>query len=211
MDKKIWQNIFAGGCLFAFGGAALWGAEPIYIGVSAPLTGNYAEYGQNWKKAMDLGLGWINAAGRGKWPAHRIDLHGQQERPQGVGGGGSEILAATNGLWPPSATSPAPPAWPPSRSTIGPGWFSSPPPLPIPSSPREHLVLRNHRHPGGRRTLHGPLCGPEAGKKKIAVLYINNDWGIATKDYFVKPAKEMGAEIVAIESSSRRTRISPGS
>ena len=38
------------------------------------------------------------------------------------------------------------------------------------------------------------------GKKKIAVLYINNDWGIATKDYFVNPAKEMGAEILAVES-----------
>jgi branched-chain amino acid transport system substrate-binding protein len=38
------------------------------------------------------------------------------------------------------------------------------------------------------------------GKKKIAVLYINNDWGIATKDYFVNAAKEMGAEILAIEA-----------
>ena len=38
-------------------------AEPIYIALSAPLTGTYAEYGQNFKKAMTLGLEWINADG----------------------------------------------------------------------------------------------------------------------------------------------------
>ena len=29
-------------------------AEPIYIALSAPLTGTYAEYGQNFKKAMTI-------------------------------------------------------------------------------------------------------------------------------------------------------------
>jgi len=38
-------------------------AEPIYVALSAPLTGTYAEYGQNFKKAMTLGIEWINADG----------------------------------------------------------------------------------------------------------------------------------------------------
>jgi len=37
------------------------------------------------------------------------------------------------------------------------------------------------------------------GKKKLAVLHINNDWGIVAKDMFVKGAKEAGSEIVAVE------------
>ncbi|MBI3121255.1 MAG: ABC transporter substrate-binding protein, partial [candidate division NC10 bacterium] len=40
-----------------------WSAEPIHIAVSAPLTGNFAEYGQNWQKAISMAVEWINAAG----------------------------------------------------------------------------------------------------------------------------------------------------
>jgi branched-chain amino acid transport system substrate-binding protein len=34
-----------------------------HIALSAPLTGNFAEYGQNFQKAIDLAVEWINAAG----------------------------------------------------------------------------------------------------------------------------------------------------
>ena len=37
--------------------------EPILIGVSGPLTGQYAQYGAQWKKGFDLALDEINAAG----------------------------------------------------------------------------------------------------------------------------------------------------
>ena len=37
--------------------------EPIVIGLSAPLTGDYAEYGNNFKRAIDLHVEQINAAG----------------------------------------------------------------------------------------------------------------------------------------------------
>ena len=37
--------------------------EPILIGVGGPLTGQYAQYGAQWKKGFDLALDEINAAG----------------------------------------------------------------------------------------------------------------------------------------------------
>ena len=40
----------------------VFAGEPIYIALSAPITGNYAEYGANFKKAIDLGIKQINAA-----------------------------------------------------------------------------------------------------------------------------------------------------
>jgi len=43
--------------------APVWSAEPIFIGLSAPITGNYAEYGNNWKKAMDIAVERINQRG----------------------------------------------------------------------------------------------------------------------------------------------------
>src|SRR5947209_11123442 len=37
--------------------------EPVLIGVSGPLTGQYAQYGAQWKKGFDLALDEINASG----------------------------------------------------------------------------------------------------------------------------------------------------
>src|SRR5580704_18189451 len=37
--------------------------EPVLIGVSGPLTGQYAQYGAQWKKGFDLALDEINGAG----------------------------------------------------------------------------------------------------------------------------------------------------
>jgi branched-chain amino acid transport system substrate-binding protein len=39
----------------------------------------------------------------------------------------------------------------------------------------------------------------DLGRKRIAVLYINNDWGVVTQENYVKTAKEEGAQIVALE------------
>ena len=56
----------------------------------------------------------------------------------------------------------------------------------------------------GTQAGEGPFVARYAvqklGKKRIAVLYINNDWGIVSRDLFIKAAKEMGADIVAVES-----------
>src|SRR5690242_14630694 len=37
--------------------------DPIYIGVSGPLTGDLAQYGAQWKKGFDLALEEINGSG----------------------------------------------------------------------------------------------------------------------------------------------------
>ena len=37
--------------------------QPITFGVSGPLTGDWAQYGAQWKKGFDLALEQINASG----------------------------------------------------------------------------------------------------------------------------------------------------
>src|SRR6266704_3369229 len=37
--------------------------EPILIGVSGPLTGQYAQYGAQWKRGFDLAIDEVNAGG----------------------------------------------------------------------------------------------------------------------------------------------------
>src|SRR5258705_10393905 len=38
-------------------------SEPVYLGVSGPLTGPNAQYGAQWKQGFDLALDEINGAG----------------------------------------------------------------------------------------------------------------------------------------------------
>ena len=40
----------------------------------------------------------------------------------------------------------------------------------------------------------------DLGKKKIATIYINNDWGVDANKYFTQEAKALGAQIVAEEA-----------
>jgi branched-chain amino acid transport system substrate-binding protein len=177
-----------------------WGAEPIYIAVSAPLTGNYAEYGQNWQKAMNLGLGWINAAG------------GINKRPL-------ELVYNDSKSDPKEAAALAQKYTSDPKFVAEIGDFTSTACMaaqPIYDKAGMVQLSPTASHPKfspgsiwsfgiiGTQAGEGPFMANYVvkmlGKKKIAVLYINNDWGIATKDYFVKPAKEMGAEILAVES-----------
>src|ERR1043166_9773527 len=51
------------GTLFAPVRATAQSREPILIGVTGPLTGQYAQYGAQWKKGFDVALDEINAAG----------------------------------------------------------------------------------------------------------------------------------------------------
>jgi branched-chain amino acid transport system substrate-binding protein len=55
----------------------------------------------------------------------------------------------------------------------------------------------------GTQAGEGPFMARYAsetlGKKKMAVLHINNDWGIIAKDMFVQGAQAIGSEVVAVE------------
>ena len=197
--KKTFKTILA--IAFLLLPAAMgWSADPIYVAVSAPLTGNYAEYGQNWQKAMNLAVGWLNAAG-------------------GINGRPLELVYNDSKSDPKDAAALAQKYTSDPKFVAEIGDFTSTACMaaqPIYDKAGMVQLSPTASHPKfapgsiwsfgiiGTQAGEGPFMAGYAvqklGKKKIAVLYINNDWGIATKDYFVKPAKEMGADILAIES-----------
>src|SRR5579875_3935235 len=49
--------------------------EPVVVGVSGPLTGQYAQYGADWRKGFDLALAEINGSGgiNGRPLAYRFE------------------------------------------------------------------------------------------------------------------------------------------
>ncbi len=175
-------------------------ADPIHIGLSAPLTGNFAEYGQLFQKAIDLAVEWINAGG------------GVQGRPL-------VIVVGDSRADPKEAAALAQKFTSDPKIVAEIGDFSSTACLAAqPIYDRAGMVQLSPTasHPGfapgspwsfgivGTQAGEGPFMARYAvqklGKKKIAVLYINNDWGIVSKELFVKAAKEMGADVIAVES-----------
>jgi branched-chain amino acid transport system substrate-binding protein len=200
MKTKSWRMVLATFAFLLAAGAAAWAADPIYIGVSAPLTGNYAEYGQNWKKAMDLGLGWINPAGgvNGR-PVELIYTDSKSDPKESAAVAqkyaSDKRIVATIGDFTSTACMAAQPIY--DRAGLVQLSPTASHPKFAPGSVWSFGII-------GTQAGEGPFMANYAvkilGKKKIGVLYINNDWGIATKDYFVNPAKEMGAEILAIEA-----------
>ena len=200
MKSKSGRMILATFAFLLAAGAASWAADPICIGVSAPLTGNYAEYGQNWKKAMDLGLGWINAAGgvNGR-PVELIYTDSKSDPKESAAVAQKYVsdkrIVATMGDFTSTACMAAQPIY--DRGGLVQLSPTASHPKFAPGSVWSFGII-------GTQAGEGPFMANYAvkilGKKKIGVLYINNDWGIATKDYFVNAAKEMGAEILAIEA-----------
>lgn len=70
---KKFKSIFLGTLLFfAIPLAFAYGADPVYIGLMAPMTGDYAEYGMFFKEGIGLAMDEINKAGGVQ--GHQVEL-----------------------------------------------------------------------------------------------------------------------------------------
>ena len=170
-------------------------AEPVMIGVSGPLTGPNAQYGAQWKAGFDLALDEVNGNG-----AHlAYNFEDSQSDPR------QSVAIAQKFVNDP-------------RIVIELGDFSSPASMAAsPIYQRAHLVQFGftNSHPdftkGGDYMWSNSISQAEEmpnlanyaidglGLKKLAVLHLNTDWGVASKDIFVPAAKAAGAEVTAVE------------
>ena len=177
-----------------------WGAEPIFIGLSAPITGNYAEYGNNWKKAMDIAVERINQRGGIKGRPLQLVVEDSKSDPKDSAQiaqkfvSDSRIVAELGDF-----TSTACMAAQPIYDRAGMVQLS-------PTASHPEFAPKSQWSFGivGTQAEEGAFMATytveKMGKKKIAVLYINNDWGIAAQENYVRKAKELGAQVVAVES-----------
>lgn len=181
---------------FAFAGV-IWAApDSIKIGVSAPITGNYAEYGENFKYATQMAADKINAGGgiRGK----KVELVIMDSK----GDPKEAALIAQNFVQNKDILAEV-------------GEFSSTACLAAaPIYERNGLVQLSPTasHPDfaksgeymfgivGTQDAEGPFNAKYIAQdylklKSAAVIYINNDWGLVTKDRFVQAAKQFNLKI----------------
>jgi branched-chain amino acid transport system substrate-binding protein len=174
-------------------------SEPIMLGVSGPLTGPNAQYGTQWKQGFDLALDEIHATGGINGRKLAYSFEDSQSDPR------QSVAIAQKFVSDPNIVMEL-------------GDFSSPASMAAsPIYQRAGLVQFGftNSHPdftkGGdfmwstsvSQADEQPLLALYAvkhlGLKKLAVLHLNTDWGRTSRDYFVKAAKDLGADVVITE------------
>lgn len=176
-------------------------SESIYIGVSGPLTGNNARYGAQWKKGFDLALDEINGTGGINGRKIEYIFEDSQSDPK------QSVIIAQKFVADP-------------KIIVELGDFSSTASMAASKIYQQGGLVQfgfTNSHPdftkaGGDFTWSNSVTQSQAapaladfgvndlGLKKIAVLWLNNDWGKATYGLFEGRVKELGAEIVTQEA-----------
>ena len=177
-------------------GRRAYGAEPVVLGVSGPLTGQYAQYGADWRRGFDLALDEINGSGGidGRPLAYRFE--DTQSDPR------QAVAVAQKFVADPAIVAEL-------------GDFSSAASMAAsPIYQRGHLVQFGftNSHPdftrGGdymwsnapNQADDMPVLAEYAAKlglRRLGVAYINSDWGRTSQQLFTRAA---GANVVAAEA-----------
>ena len=174
-------------------------AEPIYIAFSAPMTGQYEGYGKTLKESVDLGVEWINAGGGINGRLVELVVGDSAGEPQRAKRFAMKVakdprIVAEIGDFTTTACLAAQPIY--KRAGMVQLSPTSSHPSFAPGSPYSFAIF-------GTQAVEAAFMAQTAvntlGKKKIAVLFINNDWGVVTQKFFVDGVKQAGGEIVAIE------------
>lgn len=168
----------------------------VIIGVSAPLTGNYAEYGQLWKQAMDMAVEEINTQKVLGEQTLRLQFEDSQSDPKQSAtiakklGDDPKVVAVIGDFSSSASLASAPIYLSAKKVQLS----------PTASDPKFSLTGDYMFSIVGSQKAEAPFLAKHVvqkmGKKNIAVMYINNDWGSVTKDIFVESVKAEGATVV---------------
>ena len=174
---------------------------PIKIGVAAPITGNWAEYGLGFQVATAMAAEEINAAGgvQGR-PIELVvmDSKGDAKEATAIArqfADDEEIMAVVGDF-----SSTCCMATAPIYEEAGLVQIS-----PTASNP-DYAGLNDYMFGVmGVQSAEGPfvaeyLLGKYVEAENVAVIYLNNDWGVSASTYLIEKAKEVGINIVAEEN-----------
>ena len=184
------------GCVTALAQDA--GKTPVVIGVSGPLTGQYAQYGAQWKKGFDLAVDEINASGgiNGRQLAYVFE-DTQSDPRQTVAVArkfvGDERIAVEVGDFSSAASMAASPIYQ-AASMVQFGFTNSHPDF----TKGGDFIWSNAVNQKDEMPLLADFVR-DLGLKKVAILYINSDWGRTAKDLLVEAVKARGGEVVGAE------------
>ena len=174
-------------------------AGPILVGVSGPLTGQFAQYGAQWKKGFDLALDEINAAGGiGGRRLEYVFEDSQSDPRQSIAIARKFVadprVVAELGDFSSAASMAASPIYQ-AGGLLQFGFTNSHPDF----TKGGDFMWSNAPNQTEEIPSIADFAFKELGLKKIATLYINNDWGRTNKDLLVTAAAARDGQIVGAE------------
>jgi len=174
-------------------------SKEITIGLTAPLTGDNAEYGQSFKNAIELALEKANTNGGVNGKKITLVANDSKADPKEAANiaqkfvSDSKVIGVIGDFTSTAALAGAPIYQKGGLVQLSP--TSSHPDF----TKQGTFMFRNI----ATQEQEGPLLADyginNLHKKRIAVVFINNDWGIVAKDNFIKGVQKLGGEIVATE------------
>ncbi len=185
------------GLAVSFGAEA---ADPIVIGFSAPLTGDHAEYGNNFKRAIALHVEEINAAGgvAGR-PLQIVESDDRSDSAQTTAVAqryvnDPQIMAVIGSF----ASTPSMAAAPIYQRA---GLVQLCPSCSHPDfAPMGEYMFRNTTTQAIEAPEIATHVVEDMGAETIMVVYRQDDWGLSASNNFIARAEELGATIVANEA-----------
>lgn len=180
--------------------------DPIVIGVSVPLTGQYANHGNGVKTGVELAVTQINDAGGINGRPLQIvvsDSEGSPDMSKRIARKfvSDPTIVAQIGDATSTCSMAAQPIYDKagmvqlSPTTSHPGF--------APGSPYSFSIVGTQ----AGAPFMARFAIERMGKKRLAVATLQTDWGIAMKDAFVNEATRLGGEIVAEESYLEGTTV----
>jgi branched-chain amino acid transport system substrate-binding protein len=185
--------------VFAVGSSAQAAGE-VKIGLSAPLTGDWAEYGADFKRSVSMVFDRVNKEGgiQGKKVVLEIaDSRGDAKEAVLIAEKfvADPAIVAQIGDFSSSCTMAAAPVYEQAKMVQ-----ISPTASHQDWTKKGEFMFRVVATQGYEGPYNARWAVKDLGKKKIATIYINNDWGVDANKYFTQEAKALGAEIVAEEA-----------
>ena len=188
--------------LVALGAATVFaqtaGGEPVTIGVSGPLTGQNAQYGAQWKKGFDLALEEVNAKrGVNGRPLQYVFEDSQADPRQTVAIAQKFVsdpkIVVEVGDFSSTASMAASPIYQ-RAGLVQFGFTNSHPNF----TKGGDFIWSNSVSQADEQPRLAKYAA-DLGFKRLAVLYLNTDWGRQSQKIFSEAAKADGLDVVASE------------
>ena len=174
--------------------------DVVKIGLSAPLTGDWAEYGNDFKRSVSMVIDRANRMGgvHGKHIELVIsDSRGDPKESVLIAEKyvSDKDIIAEIGDFSSSSCMAAAPIYEKANMTQ-----LSPTSSHMGFTQKGQNMFRVVATQGYEGPYNARWAVNDLGKKKLATIYINNDWGVDANKYFTLEARNLGAEIVAEEA-----------
>jgi branched-chain amino acid transport system substrate-binding protein len=178
-------------------GCGTTASNTITVGVAGPMTGDSAEAGQEMANAIKMAVEEFNASGAIKGKTITLDIQDDQGNPNQAAIIAQkfvdEKVTGVIGHWMSGTTAAAIPIYQKGQTPVLAPTPSSPTLIKLPEDSYIFRTADSQEIEGG---ILADLFVNKLGKKNIAILYSNDDWGIANHTSVIANLAKVGANVV---------------